>query len=171
MYAAVLRCSLRFQYAVLSVFPLISYGLCYMIRPYAFLCRKHISGLLFLSFSSQCLFAKKTKVLHLTVKGNEFQGGKTGNVTFFWCRICVFQNVLSTLSEEVVPTFTYSFFLRFVEQSTEPIIQPWCSLSYCVNYVQSYRGVWAFITTIFWRGRSAAARLAKQISQMTFRGV
>jgi len=70
-----------------------------------------------------------------------------------------------------VPTFTYSFLLRFVEHSTEPIIQPWCSLTYCVNYVWSYRGVWGFVTTIFWKWQSAAARLAKQISQMTFRGV
>lgn len=171
MYAAVLRRSLRFQSAVLSVFPLISYGLCHMIRPYAFLCRKHISGLLFLSFSSQCLFAKKTKVLHLTVKGNEFQGGKTGNVTFFWCRSCVFQNVLSTLSEEVYPHSRTVSFLDLWSKALNPSFSHGCSLSYCVNYVQNYRGVWAFITTIFWKGRSAAARLAKQISQMTFRGV
>lgn len=35
----------------------------------------------------------------------------------------VFQNVFPTLSRDV-PTFRYSFFLRFVEQSTEPVIQP-----------------------------------------------
>lgn len=81
--AAVLRCSWRFQSAVRSAFPLISYGCCHMIRPYALLCRKHVSGLLFFSFPSPCLIAEKTKFLHLTLKGNEFQGGKPGNVTCF----------------------------------------------------------------------------------------
>lgn len=38
-------------------------------------------------------------------------------------------------------THTPAQFLRFVEQSTEPIIQPQCSPSYCVNYGQSYGGV------------------------------